>query len=239
MYLFPTPFDIWFTGLLARHLGQSRFFDLSIQGAIAHNLLGGLWYAAPLFIFWVWGAAPGGEATRRRVLTTLLGSLIAIVLMMVAESLIILPPPSRIPELSGLFPSYIRPNPDPSSFPSQSATLYAAVAAGVFSLHKITGWLLWVGVFLIVGIPRIYVGGHYPSDVVAGALLGLAGYALARFLLEQRVVARSETLFNGKGWLRVGGELFVFAWILQVSDEFRGVVWARGALHLLLLKIRH
>ena len=31
---------------------------------------------------------------------------------------------------------------------------------------------LWVAIALLVGLDRIFVGAHYPSDVVAGWLVG-------------------------------------------------------------------
>ena len=87
---------------------------------------------------------------------------------------------------------------------------------------------------LLVGLPRIYVGGHYPSDVLAGIILGLAGYGAARYLQEPSLVRQVEGIFKGKTWLRALGQLTVFAWILQVATEFRDVVWLKSALQYLL-----
>lgn len=234
MELTPTAFDLWFINQLAQFLGRSRLLDLGVQSAIYHNVLGGVWYGAVLFVFWVRAGQQDDEATRRRVVTTLLGSLVAVLLMILAGALLSWPPPVYHPSLAGLYPPYIYTHPGPNSFPSQSTTLYAAVAAGVFSLHKATGTLLWVGIVLLVGLPRIYAGGHYPSDVLAGIILGLAGYGAARHLLEPRLVRQVEGIFKGKTWLRVLGQLTVFAWILQVATEFREVVWLKNALQYLL-----
>jgi undecaprenyl-diphosphatase len=101
--------------------------------------------------------------------------LIAILLMLVAQALVVWPPPIHHPSVSGLYPRYIYTNPEGSSFPSQSVTLYASLAAGIYSLHRATGRFLWAGVVVLVGLPRIYVGGHYPSDVFGGIILGVAG----------------------------------------------------------------
>ena len=234
MWLAPTGFDLWFIRQLAQLLGRWRLLDMGVQSAIQHNVLGGFWYAAALFVFWIRGGQPESEAVRRRILTTLAGSLIALLLMLLAATLIAWPPPFHHAGLAELYPRYIYRNESASSFPSQSTTLYAAVAAGVFSLHRVTGSLLWVGVVLLVGLPRIYVGGHYPTDVLAGIVLGLAGYATARFLLEPRLALPMARVFKGKTWLRVLGELVVFAWILQVAVEFRDVVWLNNVLRYFL-----
>jgi membrane-associated phospholipid phosphatase len=62
------------------------------------------------------------------------------------------------------------------SFPSghtSQAFFVATLLAGYFAL---AGWevLLLYAVAVLVGLTRIYVGAHYPRDVLAGALLGSA-----------------------------------------------------------------
>lgn len=234
MLLTPTWFDLWLTAQLAGFLGRQPLLDLGVQSAINHQVLGGFCYAAAFFVLWLRGSQEGNEATRRRMLTILLGSLIAILLILVAQALVVWPPPIHHPSLSSLYPRYIYTNPEGSSFPSQSVTVYGSLAAGIYSLHKATGWFLWAGVVLLVGLPRIYVGGHYPTDVLAGIILGLAGYASARYLLEAWLVPRLEQVFTGRMWLRLLGEVIVFAWILQVAIGFRDVVWIRNCLGFLL-----
>jgi undecaprenyl-diphosphatase len=59
-----------------------------------------------------------------------------------------------------------------SSFPSDHATLAFAVAAGLFAVGADWGWpMLIFGV--AVAFARVFVGVHWPSDVVGGAILGV------------------------------------------------------------------
>jgi undecaprenyl-diphosphatase len=59
---------------------------------------------------------------------------------------------------------------DPS-FPSDHATAAFALAVAIFLYHRRAGWLM-LAMAAIVSLSRVMVGIHYPSDVLAGALLG-------------------------------------------------------------------
>ena len=219
---------------LAAFLGRYPHFDLGVESAIRHNVLGGICFAGALFIFWIQGSKPGGQKVRRRLLTTFLGTSLAIILTIVSEHLISWVPPSRNPSLGHFYPAYLLENINDNSFPSQSTALYAAVAAGIFSLHKAVGSALWVGVGVLVSLPRLYVGGHYPSDVLTGLVLGLFGYFMARTLLEPSLSLHLERLFDQDQWPHLLGELVVFIWILETAVEFREGVWIKNVLQYIL-----
>ena len=59
-----------------------------------------------------------------------------------------------------------------SSIPSDHATFFFSIAVGLFLISRPLGWLALAHALLIVSFPRIYLGLHYLSDVLAGALLG-------------------------------------------------------------------
>ncbi len=58
------------------------------------------------------------------------------------------------------------------SFPSGHATLAFAIAVAVFFVHRKAG-VVFLFVAGIVSISRVIAGVHWPSDVAAGAILGM------------------------------------------------------------------
>ncbi|PEY43412.1 undecaprenyl-diphosphatase [Bacillus cereus] len=59
-----------------------------------------------------------------------------------------------------------------NSFPSDHTILFFSICVSILLVRKKEGWL-WLMLAFCVAISRIWVGVHYPIDVVTGALVGI------------------------------------------------------------------
>ena len=79
------------------------------------------------------------------------------------------------------------------SFPSGHAAMAMAGAIAGARMLPPAGWVLWP-LAAVVAISRVYVGVHWPTDAVAGALVG---FACAWFVLGGQKPQKRQSPGNG------------------------------------------
>ena len=76
-----------------------------------------------------------------------------------------------------------------SSFPSGHATAMFSIAMAIYFYNKKLGWWLFA-MAILTAIARVVIGVHYPSDVVAGAIVGI----LTAWVVEKALAIKIEKL---------------------------------------------
>ncbi|MCB0457475.1 MAG: phosphatase PAP2 family protein [Flavobacteriaceae bacterium] len=100
--------------------------------------------------------------------------------------------PNNVPELSETIRVLQFPV-DFSFFSGHAAVSFAVSSFLIFSLKKFTKWVylfyLWP---ILFSFSRIYVGVHFPSDILAGTFIGFfIGYGM--YVLQRRIIKGFES----------------------------------------------
>lgn len=153
--------------------GQSQFLD-SVMLAITRY--GPFLLVLPLLYLWFFRGAKGKKAA----LLALASMGLALLLAQIITIFYFRERPFAMHEVNLL----IEKSPD-SSFPSDHATFSFAIASMVWLQDRKAGWVS-LALALLIGVSRVFVGTHYPLDILGGALLG-AGSALLVWSLRKKL----------------------------------------------------
>ncbi|MCX4724766.1 phosphatase PAP2 family protein [Streptomyces sp. NBC_01306] len=131
---------------------------------------GGLLLFAVLFVFVWWRSRTASAQAMALALIAPLGTAIAYVLSEVLKSVIHEERPCRA-VAGAMKPLIDCPAPGDWSFPSNHSIIAAAAAVGLSVAMVRLVWLT-VPVAVLMAFSRVFVGVHYPHDVIVGLLLG-------------------------------------------------------------------
>jgi membrane-associated phospholipid phosphatase len=127
-------------------------------------------------------AARPGRSRRAAVLGLAAVALASVSANLVGKQVVHRPRPDR--EAALVVPGRVVPMPHSASFPSGHTASAVAFAGAVGAALPGTGVPLGV-LACVVGYSRVHTGVHYPGDVMAGAVLGVASAALVRAASER------------------------------------------------------
>jgi membrane-associated phospholipid phosphatase len=163
---------------LAHYTSISPHFNLFIQYLESAYLFKGIPIMGLLLFFWFRDTDPKSN-TRKLVIASFVGCLVAVFIARVANHLLPFQPrPSAnlaLPVLSyaGLLEQETQALFDWSSFPSDHAAMFFSLATGIFLISRSVGVFTFFYIAIFIALPRIYLGLHYPTDILAGAILGV------------------------------------------------------------------
>jgi undecaprenyl-diphosphatase len=220
----------WLNGYVA----QSETFDRFVQFIANNYLIKGVPIAV-LFLF-LWFLPRTYQAhTRLRLIALLVISLIAIVVGRMAALLFpYRPRPLHTEALDFQLPLSVSPGTLDgwSSFPSDHAVFYAALATGFWMVNRWAGLFATLHALLVIAFARVYLTLHYPSDILGGAVLGLlCGLVLMGPLAN--LMRRAKVLDHVERWPQYFHPL-LFIILFQVATMFDSArALARAVIELL------
>jgi undecaprenyl-diphosphatase len=213
-------------GILAAFNAQARVspvFDMCLAMAAQNQLVKSVFLVGILWFFWF---SPKHRVDHRMlVVRIVLGAGAAITVGRAGQ--IFLPErlrPVHDPTLDFVVPRGIDTHGliESSSFPSDHAILYFAIATGVWAISRRFGVLAFLWAIVVTFVARVYAGLHYPSDIVIGAVLGVGimSFTLREKTIMPRIVDLILTLES-----RWAGFFYVAAFIVnwQIAELFGGV----------------
>lgn len=216
-------FDAEVISFLNQFSHRSSTFDYLASFISGNHLLkGGVLVS---LLWWVWFKyEETNTQSREYVLSTLIACVIAIFVgRTLALSLPFRLRPLHNPELAFQLPYTVSETTLTgwSSFPSDHAMLFFALATGLLFISRFIGVFALSYTFFVICLPRVYVGFHYPTDIIGGALIATS----ITWALVNRPRVTSYLVRPAMRWLETHPGSFYAAFFLltyQIADMFDG-----------------
>ena len=213
-------FDSGIIHFLNSFAHRSKGFD-SLLVLMSENVLleGGL---IVVLFWWVWSQGDGEDSIRRELLV--FGIFSSAFAVLVARLLALTLPFRLRPVQNPLVDFKLPYSMDPrmligwNSFPSDHAVVFFCLAMTLWFASKRVGALALAYALLGSSLPRIYLGIHYPTDVLCGAVLGVAIAYLSKVDGPREAVLR-PVLYWQEHHLQ-SFSAFLFLCTFEIAEEF-------------------
>ena len=155
-------------------------FNLHNQSVLLDDLMifGARYLILIAFLLFFILAFKGNAKEKKAFILAILALPITVLIIMGIHLFFVEPRPFVTYHFTPLYPF----NPD-ASFPSRHASFIAVIAISYIYFKS-----MWAALFLIfmlwVGISRIYVGVHYPVDIIGGIIVGIISLIISKIILN-------------------------------------------------------
>jgi undecaprenyl-diphosphatase len=126
---------------------------------------------------------------------------------------------------------------DWSSFPSDHAAFAIALSASICWISRIVGLYLVAYSLLFICLPRVYLGVHWPSDILIGAILG--AMSAATIQMSQWFDKAVNYVISFSERRRQVFYAVAFAFSAELGQMFDNVILFRKAASMLLQRYLH
>jgi undecaprenyl-diphosphatase len=160
-----------------------------------NDLIKGGLFLALYWWFWFTPEPDRRQANRRIIVIAFVGTALALAVNRALADML----PFRVRPMYALNIGYREPSipfdlnlEQWSSFPSDNATYWFALSYGLYRLKRPLGVAAALYSTLWMCLARLYLGVHYPSDLIVGAVLGIVVVrCMERWLAPRQIFART------------------------------------------------
>jgi undecaprenyl-diphosphatase len=193
-----------------RFAHRSLFFDELVVLVSGNNFIKGALVVA--VIWYLWFQNKDAPKKRECLLAGVGAGFFGLAIAKVLTWAIVRPRPLNVPQLAMRIPYGIKAVSweGLSSFPSDHAVLFFALATGIFFASRRTGWLMFIYVSALICLPRVYLGVHYPTDILAGAAIGV----FTGWLLHLPAIQKPLTKWALQSLDARPGQFYAFSFLL-------------------------
>jgi membrane-associated phospholipid phosphatase len=204
--------------VLFHFVPHGRGTDILFDFLVRDRLLSTWIFAAAFYVFWA--IDDSRTAWRRsRLFQVVFAFGIAVLISLIIRPWIAWPAPVLNPAFRDLYPMYFWSNGNSNCFPSHATLAYFMVAAGLWPLNRGSSVVLAVVVLALISLPRVYIGGHYPIDVFASLVLGIA---VLGAVWQCPIPSNLRDWLNQKGREATVREFLLILWVFELGEGFSG-----------------
>jgi undecaprenyl-diphosphatase len=197
--LAPYHWDYAVTAALNSLTHRSFFLDAACHAISDDTMFSGMIFAA--LLWYCWFASPDVLSRHKALSGTIAAAIAGMLSRLTQLSFPSQPRPFQDPSLHLRLPYTIKPDSlrhVASSFPSDHAALYFALAMTIWFVNRRVGNYA-LGLAVLLDLIRIYLGFHYPSDVIGGAALGILCVCVIQNLKVSSLTKRMSAFYRDPG----------------------------------------